>query len=415
MFFISILKFIQGYLLVHLTGYAPERFLNMCSRRDILIWNLRADKEGYVFYISVKAYKSLRPILKKTRTRARIIERHGLPFLLFRYKGRKMFVLGIVFFSAMLFYTSRFVWNIEINGNSYLSDETILAFLEKEKAAFGTKISDIDCAELEEILRSTYSEVIWTSIKIYGTKMTVDIQESLLAEGAYEEKKEEICDIIAAKDGIITYMITRHGTPVAKIGAEVKKGDCLVSAEIPINSDYGEIVDYLYERADADVKAQVSYIYEEYISKEYHNKIYTGQPIEYHMLQIGDLMIKNPFAEKMDCLYEESVEIIQLCLGENFYFPIFFKKVTCQAYELVEKEYSKEEVKKLAEEHFAQYLQNLEEKGIQIIEKNVMIKKVNQNYLVSGTIIAEESIVDYRIAEIRRIENVKGPIEDEFN
>ena len=69
----------------------------------------------------------------------------------------------------------------------------------------------------------------------------------------------------------------------------------------------------------------------------------------------------------------------------------------------------------LAETHFLQYLTNLEEKGIQIIEKNVMIKKVNQNYLVSGTITAEESIVDYRITEIRRIENKKGQIEDEFN
>ena len=61
----------RGYVLVHLTGYAPERFLNMCGKRNILIWNLRAVEDGYLFFISVDAYKSLKPILKKTRTRAR--------------------------------------------------------------------------------------------------------------------------------------------------------------------------------------------------------------------------------------------------------------------------------------------------------------------------------------------------------
>ena len=47
MFFISLLKYIKGYLLVHLTGYAPERFLNMCGKRNILVWNLRKTEDGY--------------------------------------------------------------------------------------------------------------------------------------------------------------------------------------------------------------------------------------------------------------------------------------------------------------------------------------------------------------------------------
>ena len=58
---------------------------------------------------------------------------------------------------------------------------------------------------------------------------------------------------------------------------------------------------------------------------------------------------------------------------------------------------------------------NLEEKGIQIIEKNVMIKKVNQNYLISGTVTAEESIVAYQPTEIRSMDSTEGQIEDEFN
>lgn len=407
MFFISILKYIRGYVLVHLTGYAPERFLNMCGKRNILIWNLKAVEDGYLFYISVDAYKSLKPVLKKTRTRARILEKHGLPFFMFRYRGRKMFVLGVALFIGMLFYTSRFVWNIEVNGNSYLSEETILEFLKEENADFGTKISQIDCTKLEETLRSDYPEVIWTSIKIYGTKLTVDIQESLLAEQSYDIKEEEVCDIVAAKDGMITHMITRHGTPVAKVGDQVKQGDSLVSGEIIINSDFGEVAGYLYERADADIIAQVIYQYQEVISSKYQKKVYEEDVECHYMIQIGDVVIQNPFDSVPEGLCDAVVDNMQLCLGNNFYFPIFFKKITYNTYTLEENEYTEEEAKALAEQHFLQYLTNLEEKGIQIIEKNVMIKKVNQNYLVSGTVTAEESIVSYQPTEMRSIVTIQ--------
>lgn len=415
MFVISILKFLQGYVLVHLTGYAPERFLNMCGKRNILIWNLEPAQDGYKFCISVNGFKVLKPILRKTRTHAKILEKRGLPFYLFRYRRRKMFVLGMILFCSLLFYTSRFIWNIEINGNSYLSEETILYFLETKEADFGTKISDIDCAALEEQLRSNYPEVIWTSIKIYGTKLTVDIQESLLSEQSYITGEEEICDIVAAKDGVITYMITRQGMPAVKAGTEVKQGDVLVSGEIVIYNDFGDVAGYLYEKADADIKAMVSYYYEEVISKNYEEKVYTQEPITNYGLLIGDFALESPFRKEPDGFYDEVVENIQLRLGENFYFPLFFKKISYFPYEIEKKEYTEDEAKALAEEHFLLYLQNLEEKGIHIIEKNVMIKKVNQNYLVSGMVTAEESIVIYQPTEIRSIDNVKGQIEDEFN
>ena len=179
---LSLMKYAKGYVYVRITGYAPERFLNLCGNRDILIWNLLPCEDGYEFCISVAGFRQLKPILKKTRTKVRILRRVGAPFLTFRYRKRKLFGVGLLFFGMLLYYLSGFIWNIEINGNSYLSNEVILDFLKDEACTFGTKKSDINCQVLEEALRSRYSEVIWTSIKIYGTKMTVDIQENLLPE-----------------------------------------------------------------------------------------------------------------------------------------------------------------------------------------------------------------------------------------
>ena len=65
---LSVIKYFKGYVYVRLSGYAPERFLNLCGSRDILIWNLKSIADGYEFCISVAGFKQLRPILKKTRT-----------------------------------------------------------------------------------------------------------------------------------------------------------------------------------------------------------------------------------------------------------------------------------------------------------------------------------------------------------
>ena len=126
------LKFLQGYVKIRLYGYAPERFLNLCSNHDILIWNLEYDGDHYVFCISVRALKRLKPILKKTRTKFVILERVGLPFLMRRYQKRKLFFAGIVLCCGLLYVMSLFVWKIEVHGNMHETDNSIIKFLEEK-------------------------------------------------------------------------------------------------------------------------------------------------------------------------------------------------------------------------------------------------------------------------------------------
>lgn len=403
MIIVSLIKFFHGYVYVHLTGYAPERFLNLCGNRNILIWKLKPAEDGYYFYISVQGYKSLKPILKKTKTRARILERRGFPFLLFRYRKRKAFVFGILLFAGILYYYSGFVWNIEVNGNSYLSEDTIIRFLEEENASFGSKIKSIDCAELEETLRSRYDEVIWTSIKIYGTKMTVDIQESLLPDEVYEKKEGEVYDIVASKNGVISEIVTRNGTPLVTVGAEVAQGDVLVSGRMEIKGDDGEVVQYLYHSADADILARVTYEYTDEIDIAWQDKRKTGEVKKDYELQLFGKIFTNPFFKKPEGSYDVVTQNMQLHFTKNFYLPVYFRTLSYETYVTEGKEYTEEEAKAVAEQNFRQYLTNLEEKGIQIIEKNVMISKTNQKYVVSGTIDVYESIVSYQLTEIQEI------------
>lgn len=410
---LSMMKYFQGYVHVRLTGYAPERFLNLCGNRDILIWNLKPCENGYTFYISVKGFRKLKPILKKTKTHIRIIERVGAPFTTYRYRKRKIFCAGIFLFGVLLYYLSGFIWNIEINGNSYLSNEVILDFLRDEESTFGTKINAIHCEDLEEALRSRYSEVIWTSIKIYGTKMTVDIQENLLPEDEYQKTEDTVQDIVAAKDGLITEIVTRKGTPLVTAGTEVKAGDVLVSGRIEILNDDGEVSEYLYRSSDADVTAKVTYPYEDVIAADYTASVPTENSCVNYTVAVPSSVLKNPLFHVSYDDYEMTADTYQLHITDNFYLPIWFTKQTYHEIKKENRTHSEKEIRQIATKNLNNYLKDLEEKGIQIIAKNVIIKRKGGNYVASGTIEAYESIVSYQPTEITNITSEERQNTDE--
>lgn len=93
--------------------------------------------------------------------------------------------------------------------------------------------------------------------------MTVDIQENLLPAEQYEKNEDTVYDIVAQKDGVISEMITRSGTPLTVPGTEVAAGDVLVSARVVVENDDGDVKKILYHSADADIIARVTYSYED--------------------------------------------------------------------------------------------------------------------------------------------------------
>ena len=62
--FFSLLKYLGGYLEVSLKGYAPERFLNLCSSHNILIWDMYKGTDDYHFKISLRAFCQIRPFVR---------------------------------------------------------------------------------------------------------------------------------------------------------------------------------------------------------------------------------------------------------------------------------------------------------------------------------------------------------------
>lgn len=128
-----------GYLTVHISGRSPERFINLCSNRRIYIWNIIRENENYKFNLTVKNYKKLMPIFRKTKLIPKIEKKHGLPFFINRYKKRKGFFLGLIICIILVYIMSLYIWDIEVLGGSKYTPEAILKFLSENNIKAGIK------------------------------------------------------------------------------------------------------------------------------------------------------------------------------------------------------------------------------------------------------------------------------------
>lgn len=398
------IKFFQGYVRVRLSGYAPERFLNLCSNRNILIWDLQRRQEHYEFCISVNGFRQLRPLLRKTKTRIAITGRHGLPFWLHRYRKRKLFAGGVASCALLLYAMSLFVWSIEIEGNVHRTDDVILKFLEKNQVYHGIPKGRLDCSGIEELLRSGFDDIIWASAKLQGTRLIISIQENLAANQAEgQEAGEDPSDLVADKDATIYSILTRRGTPYVEKGSAVSAGDLLVEGKLPIYNDSGEAVNYQYCSADADIFGVTEHLYEDAFPLSYQDKSFTGEVQNRYSVLLFQRQLRLPGKKHGFSEYDVAVEETPLRLGENFYLPFVWCRERILAYQTVEKTYAPEEARQLAQDKLQEFCEKLEQKGVQIIENRVMITVEDQICRAVGVLETMERIGERRATEITEI------------
>lgn len=408
----SFLKFLKGYLVIRLSGYSPERFLNLCSRHQIILWGLRSVGTEYEMCISISGFKKLRPLVHKTRTKVVIMERHGLPFILHRYRNRKLFAVGAAGGAVLLYTLSLFIWNIHVEGNYSLSDQVILEYLASEQIIHGMAKRDIHGEEIEAKLREHFPEITWMSAEVKGTRLIVHIQEN---EDSIPETipKEQPADLAASESGTVVSMIVRSGTPAAAEGMEIQKGDILVLSRVEVLDDAGEVANAYYVHADADIRIQRQEAYEASFPMQYVKKVYTGRKRTSIYLMLGNKRID--FGLPRRGSYEQSDYItseLPLKITENFYLPIVFGKQTEQEYVPTDAVYTTEEAETHAKEELSLFFEKLSIKGLQIIENNVKIEINGDLCRAAGDYLVEKEAVQEQAPEIMIPEQEEEPSEE---
>lgn len=227
MIFKILLSYICGYVNISIEGYFIERFINICISKRILLWNTKREKSTYLqTNISIKDFKRIKDVAKKTKCRVTINRKKGLPFMLNRYRKRKIFVLALLIIMFSILATSRYIWNIEVFGNEKIETAEIIKQLNENGIVIGAEKSKIDRDEIIRKIRLKRDDIAWMSIDLNGTNAIIKIVEN--TEKPEIIDKNDYCNIVANKSGVITKINAKTGTPVVKIGDVVTKDTMLV-------------------------------------------------------------------------------------------------------------------------------------------------------------------------------------------
>ncbi len=388
---VKFLKYIRGYLRIRVWGFSPERFMNLCSNKGILLWDIVREGESYYMYISLKGFWELRPIAKKTGTRVAVLNRYGLPFSLPGLMKRKVFVLGLFLAVAFWILSSFYIWDIEITGNYQITEDVFQDFLEQNQVSIGMKRQDLDIEELEKQIRRSFPQVTWASARLDGTKLLIDIKENDAPIIIQEPDTTPGSDLVAEYDGVIVAMIVRSGVPKVAIGDSVEQGAVLVEGRIPVYNEDTTVREYQYVDSDADILLEHRAEFTASLPFDHIEKEYVGREKKSWYLKIGDQIWKLP-QESPFLLYDSVIRESRPQVLDKLSIPVFWGEVTYREYQNVEYLYTLEEAKKLLNQKLMVFLADLEEKGVQIIEKNVKIEKDDASWVLKGEFLVQEPV-----------------------
>ncbi|MCI5954982.1 MAG: sporulation protein YqfD [Lachnospiraceae bacterium] len=388
---IQLLKYIRGYLRICVSGFSPERFMNLCSNKGILLSNIV--KEGDVYYmdINLKGFWALRPIVRKTGTRVVVLERYGLPFFLPKLLSRKVFVSGLIFATTFWLWSSLFIWDIECYGNYRITEDMMETFLHENNIHVGIKKNELDIELLEKKMRRQFQEITWASAKLEGTKLLIHIKENDAPILITQKKEEPGSNLVSEYDGTVVSIIVRSGVPKVAIGDTVEKDSVLVEGMVPVYNDDTTLREYIYVDADADIILEHIRNFSARLPFDHVEKEYTGREVKRYYLRFGEKEWKIP-GDRPFLVYDSVIRESRPLLFEKLSIPLYIGSYSHREYMNVEYEYSLEEAREQLNEKLSVFLISLEEKGVQIIEKDVKIDTNGNSWVISGQFVVREAV-----------------------
>jgi len=305
MFLLHLWNYIRGYVIIVVTGKSVERFINICSKRQILLWDIeRRDNESAVMKMSLRGFRLLRPVARKSECRVHILKKCGFPFFLARYRKRRGFKLGFLIFVLLIMLSTSIVWDIEITGCKPEHFQKVMNVLKMENIHRGSFKLGINPKKIAQEIVLQVDGIAWAGVELKGVRLIVTIEDGITAPRLI--KNNQAFNIVAERDGLITQMEVYAGTALVKKGDTVKEGQILVSGRL--HSQRPELGDFGTKDVHAlgRIIARTWYECSLPVSMEYIKKVRTGKEHNTLYLRIFDSKIKLPTGKVPFEVYETS-------------------------------------------------------------------------------------------------------------
>ena len=347
-----IYMFFAGYVSIVVEGFFVERFLNVCRNKKIFLQDLHRENNTYIKIKILKSdFKEIAHIARKTRCKVKIEKKSGIPFFINKYRKRKIFAVAVLVIAIFIFIITNFIWNIEVVGNEKLSKEDVINIVAEYGISVGKLKNKIDTEQISNAISLDREDFSWIGINIKGTNVIIRIEEAIEKPEIID--KNEICNIVASKDAVISKIVVQSGTARVAVGDEVKKGDILVEGIME-----GEHTGTRLVHAEADVFGK--FYFEKEKKEEFVQNVTTktGNEERKNEICINNFKINLSKGVSKFEKYDTIITNQKVKLFSNFYLPIEIKKITNIELKTEQKEFSEAELKDKIEKQLEEELEN---------------------------------------------------------
>jgi similar to stage IV sporulation protein len=360
-------NYLRGYVIIIVEGYFLEKFINICARRKIPMWDVRMQSKRLVtMRMTIKGFRLVRPAARKSGCRVRLLKKTGMPFVFNRYRRRKAFFAGAVLFILLINLLASFIWSIEIVGNNELETSFIEGMLESNGIRTGALKYGINTDRAVERMMLEIDKLSWISIYIRGTKVKVELRER--RDIPEIVPRHVPCDIVAQKDGIIKQVIAKEGIEAVGEGDTVKKGQVLISGSIPLKGPENE---NRLVHAMGIVNARTWYEEESPVVTDKTVRLKTGRVIRDSALILFSWKL-DLFHRKNSFKYYTAEETgKKLTIGENLVFPLELVTISYYEEKIIGAHISEEDARRnAADEAYRKALDHVPE-GAEVVDRKL--------------------------------------------
>lgn len=197
-----------------------------------------------------------------------VIKAGGLPLWgkwLWRRPGLWVGLLAVI---ALLFISSRFVWDVRVTGNETVTEHRVEETLRACGFGVGSYLGSFKADRIENQALMADRSLAWISINVKGTVAHVQIRE---AAHPPEASDQTPANLIAATGGQIVRVELTRGNVIVSPGQWVDEGDLLVSGlydSDQVGFRYTHALGKVYARTVEEITVSIPLTYEKKVYSE---------------------------------------------------------------------------------------------------------------------------------------------------
>lgn len=353
------------------------KFINKIKYINIKILEIKYE-QGYIYLkINSKYLEKLNKYLVSYKFR--VVKVTGIYDILNKIKRNYIFCICLLIGTILFFIMSNMVVKINIIHENSEIREIIADELDEygiKVLSFKKSYKELDKIR-QEILDKYPDKLDWMEFDVDGMIINVRIEERIITDTS---KDDLVCNLVAAKSGIINDIKVEQGEALVNINDYVKEGDILVTGVINYNEETKRTT-----CASGEIYATTWYTVDVKIPFEYSEYEETGKK-KYNIVWENDGNKKQILRERFDS-YNSYLKNILKVFDFNLYVETEMetKKIT--------KTYTEEEALEVGINKAIENVKiKLGEKD-EIIDKKVLKKVVNNSTMdIEVFVIVKELI-----------------------